>query len=72
MGYRFKPGDFYFATTLGGITVAGRVDPALMKQITATETAIGQPLGDDDADGRWEVIAVVTDHKARLMAKRQV
>ena len=72
MGYRFKPGDFYFATTLGGIPVAGRMDPALMKQITATETAIGRALGDDDADGRWEVIAVVTDRKAKLMAKRQV
>jgi hypothetical protein len=72
MGYRFKPGDFYFATTLGGIPVAGRMDPMLMKQITATETAIGRSLGDDDADGRWEVIAVVTDRKARLMAKRQV
>ena len=58
MGYRFKPGDFYFATTLGGIPVAGRMDPMLMKQITATETAIGRSLGDDDADGRWEVIAI--------------
>ena len=72
MGYRFKPGDFYFATTLGGIPVAGRMDPGLMKQITATENAIGRALGDDDADGRWEVIAVVTDRKAKLMAKRQV
>jgi hypothetical protein len=72
MGYRFKPGDFYFATTLGGIPVAGRFDPVLMKQITATETAIGRTLGDDDADGRWEVIAVVTDRKAKLMAKRQM
>ena len=72
MGYRFKPGDFYFATTLAGIPVAGRIDPMLMKQITATEAAIGRALGDDDADGRWEVIAVVTDRKAKLMAKRQV
>jgi vancomycin resistance protein YoaR len=73
MGYRFKPGgDFYFATTLGGFPVAGRIDPMLMKQITATETAIGRSLGDDDSDGRWEIIATVTDRKAKLMARRVV
>jgi len=73
MGYRFKPGgDFYFATTLSGIPVAGRIDPMLMKQITATETAIGRSLGDDDSDGRWEIIATVTDRKAKLMARRVV
>jgi hypothetical protein len=44
----------------------------LMKQITATETAIGRSLGDDDSDGRWEIIATVTDRKAKLMARRVV
>ena len=71
MGYRFKPGDFYYATTIGGVPVAAKIDPALMKQITATETAIGRSLGDNDDDGKWDIIAVVTDKKVKLLAKRQ-
>lgn len=72
MGYRFKPGDFYFATTLGGVPVAGKIDPQLMAQIKATETAIGRSIGDDDGDGKWDCIAIVTDKKVKLLAKRQV
>jgi hypothetical protein len=72
MGFRFNPGDFYFATTLGGVPVAGRIDPRLMKQIDATEKAIGRGLGHDDGDGKWEVIAKVTESKVKLMARRQL
>jgi hypothetical protein len=71
MGYRFKPGDFYFATTLGGVPVAGVIDPQLKKQIDATEKAIGRSLGDDDSDGKWDCIAIVTTKRVKLMAKRQ-
>lgn len=71
-GYRFKPGDFYFMTTLAGIPAAARIDPQLMKQIEATEKAIGRSIGDDDNDGKWEVFAIVTDSKTKLMAKREV
>ncbi len=71
MGYRFKPGDFYYATTIGGIPVAAKFDPLLKKQIDATEKAIGRGIGDDDNDGQWDIIAVVTDKKAKLLAKRE-
>ncbi len=71
MGYRFKPGDYYFATTLGGVPVAAKIDPALKKQIDETEKAIGRSLGDDDGDGKWDCIAIVTDKKVKLLAKRQ-
>lgn len=72
MGYRFKPGPFYFATTLSGFPVAAKVDPELMKAITAIEEKIGRSIGDDDNDGKWEVIAIVTNRKAQLLARRQV
>lgn len=72
MGYRFKPGDFYFATTLGGEPVVGKIDPGIMAGIKATEAAIGRTLGDDDGDGKWDVIAVVTSKKIKLQAKKQV
>lgn len=71
MGYRFKPGDFYFATTIGGHPVAAKIDPAIMAGIKATEAAIGRSLGDDDGDGKWDIIAVVTNKKAKLLAKRE-
>jgi hypothetical protein len=71
MGSRYNPGDFYFATTVGGIPVAGKIDPQLIKQIDATEKAIHRTLGADE-DGPWEIIAVVSDSKAKLSARRQV
>jgi hypothetical protein len=71
MGYRFKPGDFYFATTIKGFPVAARFDPSLKAAIDALEAKIGRSLGDNDDDGKWEVFAVVTKQKARLLAKRQ-
>ncbi|MEI6236243.1 MAG: hypothetical protein WCT04_24570 [Planctomycetota bacterium] len=71
MGYRFKPDTYYFATTIGGIPVAATFDPALKAQIAETEKAIGRSLGDNDDDGKWDIIAVVTDKKTKLMSKRQ-
>jgi hypothetical protein len=72
MGYRFKPGDFYFATTFAGHAAAAKVSPEVMKGIKEIEEKIGRSLGDDDGDGKWEVVAVVTSRKAQLMARRQV
>ncbi len=71
MGYRFKPGDFYFATTLGGRPVAAKFAPGLKEGINAIETKIGRALGDNDDDGKWEVIATVTAQKVKLLAKRE-
>ncbi|MBC8089561.1 MAG: hypothetical protein H7Z40_20045 [Phycisphaerae bacterium] len=71
MGYRFTPdGSYYFATTIRGQPVAAQFDAALKAGIAATEEAIGRSLGDDDNNGRWEMVAVVTDKKAKLMARR--
>jgi hypothetical protein len=69
MGYRFKPGDWYFATTLSGYPIAAHFDPEIKAAIDATEQAIGRALGDADDDGKWDIIAVVTDRSARLFAK---
>jgi len=43
----------------------------LKSQIAETEKAIGRSLGDNDDDGKWDIIAVVTDKKTKLMSKRQ-
>ncbi|MEP6778291.1 MAG: hypothetical protein ABJC26_00270 [Gemmatimonadaceae bacterium] len=71
IGYRFSPGDFYFATTIAGTPVAGKIDKSLLAGIKATEGAIGRALGDDDNDGKWDIVATVTDKKAKLSARRQ-
>ncbi|MEP6762923.1 MAG: hypothetical protein ABJB66_01370 [Gemmatimonadaceae bacterium] len=71
VGYRFSPGDFYFATTIAGTPVAGKIDKILLAGIKATEEAIGRSIGDDDNDGKWDIVATVTDRKAKLSARRQ-
>jgi hypothetical protein len=70
MGYRFKPGHVYYATTIHGQPVAAKIDAGMMAGIAAIEAAIGRTLGDDDRDGKWDVVAVVTDKRTKLMAKR--
>ncbi len=70
MGYRFKPTGQYFVTTIGGTPVAAKIDADTMAGIKAIEEAIGRSLGDDDRDGKWDVVAMVTDKKAKLMIKR--
>lgn len=71
MGYCFTPdGSWYFATTIGGQPVAGKFDAAMKAGIAATEEAIGRGLGDDDSDGKWDIVAVVTDKKTRLTARK--
>jgi hypothetical protein len=72
MGSRFNPDDFYFATTIDGIPVAARFAPALGRQIDLTEKALHRTLGDGPSDGKWDIIATVTDGKARLMQRRHV
>lgn len=71
MGYRFSPdGNWYYATTIGGVPVAGKFDAAMKAGIAATEEAIGRSLGDDDNDGKWDIVATVTDKKTKLSARR--
>lgn len=71
MGYRFKPGDFAFATTLNGKPVAAKFDPSLAAAIKAVEAKLGRSLGDDDNDGKWEIYAVVTGSTGQMMQKKQ-
>lgn len=72
MGYRFSPdGNWYYATTIGGVPVAGKFDSAMRAGIAATEEAIGRALGDDDNDGKWDIVAAVTDKRTKLTARRQ-
>ena len=71
MGYRFTPdGGYYFATILRGQPVAAKFDAGLKAGIAKMEEAIGRALGDDDNDGKWDIVAVVTDKKAKLLARR--
>lgn len=71
MGYRFKPGDFKFATTLNGIAIAGKYDPAVAKAIEEVEAKIGRSLGDSDDDGKWEIIATVDGTTGKMLAKKE-
>lgn len=71
MGYRFKPGDFAFATTLNGIPIAANFDPALAKALKEVESKIGRSVGDSDDDGKWEIIATVTGAKGRMLQRKQ-
>lgn len=72
MGYRFKPNDFPFATTLNGVPVAAKYDPQVAAAIKAVEEKLGRSLGDDDNDGKWEIIAKVTGTTGQLIKKQQV
>ncbi|MGC4032756.1 MAG: hypothetical protein QM754_13695 [Tepidisphaeraceae bacterium] len=72
MGYRFKTGDFPFATTLNGVPVAAKYDPAVAVAIKAVEDKLGRSLGDSDDDGKWEIIARVTGQTGKLTKRVQV
>ena len=72
MGYRFKPGDFPFATTVNGVPVAAKYDPAVAAAIKAVEEKLGRSLGDDDNDGKWEIIAEVTGQTGKLTKRVNV
>jgi hypothetical protein len=72
MGYRFKPGDFAFATTLDGNPVAGKYDPTVAKAIKAVQAKLGRDLGDSDDDGKWTIIARVEGTKGKLTKKVKV
>ena len=58
MGWRFRPGDFPFATTIEGQAIAGRYDPMVASAVKRIEERLGRSLGDDDNDGRWTVIGL--------------
>ena len=71
VGYRFTPGTYYYATTIGGTPVAMTIDAQTMAGIKNIEALLGRALGDDDRDGKWDVIATVTDRKTTLQARKQ-
>lgn len=72
MGYRFKVGDFPFATTISGLPVAAIYDPEVEAAISEIESKLGRALGDSDDDGRWTVIAEVTGRMGRMQLRKQV
>jgi len=72
MGYRFGPGDFPFATTLNGVPIAAKYDPAVAAAINEIQTKIGRSLGDNDDDGKWEIIAVVDGTTGKLNQRLNV
>lgn len=73
MGYRFKASDaFPFATTVNGIPIAGKFDPAVATAVKAVQDKIGRELGDNDDDGKWEIIAIVDGTTGRLMSRKSV
>lgn len=71
MRYRFKAGDFPFATTLNGLPVAGKYDPVVARAIDEVESKIGRNLGDSDDDGKWEIIAIVDGTTGQMMQRKQ-
>lgn len=72
MGWRFKVGDFPFATTVQGLPVAAIYDPAVADAIAAIEAELGRALGDSDDDGRWTIIAEVTGRSGQMQRRVQV
>jgi hypothetical protein len=70
MGFRFKVGDFPFATTINGIPIAGKYDPVVGKAVEEVEAKIKHSLGDYDPDGKWEVIARVEGGTGQMMARK--
>jgi len=72
MGYKFNTGDFPFATTLSGIPIAGKFDPAVASAVKEVQTRMGRALGDSDDDGKWEVIAIVEGTMGKLSKRVNV
>lgn len=72
MGWRFKVGDFPFATTINGLPVAGTYDEQVAAAIAEVEGKLGRALGDSDDDGRWTVIAQITGQMGRMQLRKQV
>ena len=72
IGYRFSPGDFPFATTIDGTPIAGKFDPAVAKAVKDVEAKLAHNLGDNDDDGKWEVVAMVTGNVGKLVKRENV
>ncbi len=71
MGFRFKPGDFPFATTLHGLPVAAHYHPVVEAAIKDVEAKVKHELGDVDSDGKWEIICTVDGNTGRMMTRSQ-
>lgn len=72
MGWRFKTGDFPFATTISGMPVAATFDADVEAAIAEIESKLGRALGDSDDDGRWTIIAEVTGRMGRMQLRKQI
>lgn len=67
IGYRFHPSPtFAFATTIKGHPVAGTLHTTVAEELKRVEEQIGRPLGSSEADGPWDVVAVVTGRQGKL------
>ena len=67
MGWRFKTGDFSYATKLGGIPVAGNYSPDVKAALSEVEAKLGRAIGDSDDDGEWIAVARVEGRTGRLI-----
>lgn len=70
MGWRFKPGDFPFATTLNGIPLACRMEPDVAKAWDEVSKKVKHTVGNHDEDGKWNIIARVEGTTGQMMAKK--
>ena len=70
MGWKFKPGDFPFATTVNGKPLACRYDPVVEAAIKDVEVKVKHTLGEIDQDGRWDIIARVEGNTGRMMTRQ--
>lgn len=67
MGWRFKHGDFPYATKINGVPVAGTYDPAVKAALVEVEQKLGRAIGDNDNDGEWTAIARVEGSTGKLV-----
>lgn len=72
MGYRFKVGDFPFATTLDGYAIAAKYAPAVKTAIAQVEKELDRSLGDNDDDGRWTIIARVEGTQGKMRRRVKI
>ena len=67
MGWRFKHGDFPYATKISGKPVAGNYSPDVKAALKEVEAKLGRAIGDNDNDGEWTAVARVEGTTGRLI-----